>query len=149
MVHAKTKITLIGIHLAKLGLEFIYEGELGRCEACKVRKACNNLQPKKRYKITAVRSISRHECLIHKGGACAVEVIESPLIALISADMAIVNSTIQSVLSCSKMECKSYELCNPNGIIEGEKYIIGEILGNAPDVCDKGRTLKLVELRPP
>jgi len=141
-----TKITLIGLHLAKLGLEFIYEGELAQCETCKVRKACNNLQVKKRYTITGIRPTSRHECLIHKDGACAVDVIESPLITLISADTAIVNSTIQYVLSCTKTDCKSYELCHPEGIIDGEKYTISEILGNAPDVCDRKRTLKLVEL---
>jgi uncharacterized protein (UPF0179 family) len=145
----KTKITLIGTHLAKSGLEFIYEGPLPECESCKVRKACHNLQPGKRYRITGVRTGSKHECLVHKDGACAVDVMESPLIALINADMAIVNSTIHYLGGCTKVECRSHELCNPDGIIEGEKYLVGEILGNAPDTCERGRILKLVELRSP
>ncbi|MEG3055343.1 MAG: UPF0179 family protein [Methanoculleus sp.] len=42
----------------------------------------------------------------------------------------------------------AYRLCYPDGIIEGEKYVVGEILGNAPEPCERGRPLKLVELRP-
>jgi uncharacterized protein (UPF0179 family) len=145
----KAKITLIGIRLAKPGLEFVYEGPLPECENCKVRKACHNLQVGKRYRITAVRGGSKHECPVHRDGACAVDVIESPLIALIQADMAIMNSTFHYNGGCTRIECRSYELCSPDGIVEGEKYLIGEVLGNAPDVCEKGRILKLVELRSP
>lgn len=148
MLQSKPKITLIGIHLAAPGMEFIYEGELRECESCKVRKACNNLQPGRRYRITEVRAGSRHECAVHQEAACAVNVVESPLIALVSADMAIPNSTIHYVPSCSRSECRSRELCHPDGILEGERYLIGEILGNAPEPCEKGRILKLVELRP-
>ncbi|NLM30841.1 MAG: hypothetical protein GX216_10575, partial [Methanomicrobiales archaeon] len=50
--------------------------------------------------------------------------------------------------SCPKIDCRSYRLCRPDGIIEGEKYVVGEILGNAPEPCERGRSLKLVELRP-
>jgi uncharacterized protein (UPF0179 family) len=32
-------------------------------------------------------------------------------------------------------------------VVDGEKYIVTEVLGNAPDICEKGRALKLVELR--
>jgi uncharacterized protein (UPF0179 family) len=63
--------------------------------------------------------------------------------------MAIVNSIIHYATGCSKSECRSHELCCPDGIIDGEKYLIGEVLGNAPDVCERGRILKLVELRSP
>jgi len=33
-------------------------------------------------------------------------------------------------------------------VVDGEKYIVTEVLGNAPDICEKGRALKLVEIRP-
>jgi uncharacterized protein (UPF0179 family) len=148
MVQSKPKITLIGIHLATPGMEFIYEGELQECETCKVRKACNNLLPGRRYRITEVRKGSRHECVVHREATCAVNVVEAPLIALVSADMAIPNSTIQYFTSCNRTECRSFELCRPDGIIESERYLIGEILGNAPEPCERGRILKLVELRP-
>jgi hypothetical protein len=138
MPEAKPKVTLIGRLLARPGLEFIFEGELPECEHCRVRK----------YRIVSVRTAAPHDCSVHEGGTCAVEVIESPIVALVNADMAIMNSRITFEFSCNKEECKSFELCRPDGVIDGERYLVGEILGNAPDICEKGRALKLVELRP-
>ncbi|HVP25582.1 MAG TPA: UPF0179 family protein [Methanomicrobiales archaeon] len=148
MPEAKPKVTLIGRLLARPGLEFIFEGELPECEHCRVRKACNNLQSGRKYRIVSVRTAAPHDCSIHDGGTCAVEVIESPIVALVNADMAIMNSRITFEFSCNKEECKSFELCRPDGVVDGDRYLVGEILGNAPDICEKGRALKLVELRP-
>ncbi|HMK16206.1 MAG TPA: UPF0179 family protein, partial [Methanomicrobiales archaeon] len=94
MPEAKPKVTLIGRLLARPGLEFIFEGELPECEHCRVRKACNNLQAGRKYRIVSVRTAAPHDCTIHEGGTCAVEVVESPLVALVNADMAIMNSRI-------------------------------------------------------
>jgi uncharacterized protein (UPF0179 family) len=33
-------------------------------------------------------------------------------------------------------------------VVEGEKYTVVDVLGNASDICDKGRALKLVEIKP-
>jgi uncharacterized protein (UPF0179 family) len=33
-------------------------------------------------------------------------------------------------------------------VVDGEKYIVTDVIGNASDICDKGRSLKLVEIRP-
>ncbi len=148
MAEGKPKVTVIGATLARPGLDFIYEGELPECEVCRVRKACHNLQAGKKYRIVGIRTTTKHECQVHAGGACAIEVVESPIVALISADRAIVNSRILFEFSCSNRECKSYDLCHPEGTIEGERYVVGEILGNAPEGCERGRVLKLVELRP-
>lgn len=148
MADGKPKVTVIGSKLAKQGLEFIYEGELPECEHCKVKKACNNLQRGKKYRVVGVRPASRHECQVHLGGACAIEVVESPIVALISADAAIVNTRIHYECPCNKTGCKSHDLCRPEGVIEGEKYVISEILGNPPDICEKGRAMKLVALNP-
>jgi len=148
MPEAKPKVTLIGRLLAKPGLEFIFEGELTECEHCRVRKACNNLQYGRKYRIVSVRAAAPHDCAIHEGGTCAVEVVESPIVALVNADMAIMNSRIAFEFSCNKEECKSFELCRPDGVIDGDRYLVSEILGNAPDICEKGRALKLVELKP-
>jgi hypothetical protein len=147
MAEAKTKVTLIGTVLARQGVEFIYEGEVAGCDTCKVKKACNNLQKGRRYRIVSVRT-THHECMVHLNGATAVEVIDAPVTALINADMAIVNSKIKLGLSCNKTDCRSYPLCHPDGVLEGEKYIVYSVLGNAPDICEKGRALKLVSLVP-
>ena len=142
------KITLVGKHVAKPGLEFVYFGEIADCEGCKLHRVCNNLQPGKRYRIVAVRNNTVHECRIHKDGALAVEVIDSPVIALIPSERAIQNSTITYESGCSMTACKSVDLCNPEGIIKGGRYVVGEVLGNAPEGCERGKVLKLVELRP-
>jgi len=143
----KTKVTLVGTVLAKPNVEFIYEGEIADCDTCKVKKACHNLQKGRKYRIVTVRS-THHDCPVHLNGATAVEVMEAPITALINADMAIVNSKIKTELSCNKSDCRSYPLCRPDGVTDGEKYVVVDVLGNAPNICDKGRALKLVEIRP-
>ncbi len=149
MQDTKTKVTLIGRHLARPDLEFVYEGALPECKGCKLNKVCNNLQPKKRYRIVTVRNSTRHECSVHAGGeACAVEVIESPVLALIPAEKAIVNSKILFEPGCRQESCKGCDLCNPEGAVSGDYYLVGEVLGNPPVECERGRALKLVELRP-
>ncbi len=147
MTETKTKVTLMGTVLAKPNVEFIYEGEVAECETCKVKKACHNLQKGRKYRIVTVRS-THHDCAVHLNGATAVEVMEAPITALINADMAMINSKIKPELSCNKSDCRSFPLCRPDGVTDGEKYIVVDVLGNASDICDKGRALKLVELRP-
>ena len=147
MTETKTKVTLMGTVLAKPNVEFIYEGEIAECETCKVKKACHNLQKGRKYRIVTVRS-THHDCAVHLNGATAVEVMEAPITALINADMAMINSKIKPELSCNKSDCRSFPLCRPDGVTDGEKYIVIDVLGNASDICDKGRALKLVELRP-
>ena len=147
MAETKTKVTLVGTVLAKPNVEFIYEGEVAECDTCKVKKACHNLQKGRKYRIVTVRS-THHDCTVHLNGATAVEVMEAPITALINADMAIINSKIKPELSCNKSDCRSFPLCRPEGVVEGEKYVVVDELGNASDICDKGRALKLVEIRP-
>ena len=94
MADIKTKVTLVGTVLAKPGTEFIYEGEVAACDACKVKKACNNLQKGRKYRIVTVRT-THHECAVHFNGATAVEVTDAPITMLITPEMAIVNSRIR------------------------------------------------------
>ncbi|MFA5331398.1 MAG: UPF0179 family protein [Methanoregula sp.] len=147
MAEGKTKVTLVGTVLAKPGTEFIYEGEPAECGTCKVKKVCNNLKAGHRYRVVTVRS-THHECPIHFNGATAVEVMDAPVTMLINADMAMITSKVKIEFACNKADCRSYPLCHPDGIVEGEKYIISDVLGNAPAICAKGRALKLVEIRP-
>jgi uncharacterized protein (UPF0179 family) len=144
-VEARPKVTLIGTELAKTGLEFIYEGSLDECQPCSLKKACNNLKEGKRYRIVGIRP-TRHDCSIHRNGTFAVEVVESPVAALIGAEMAIKNSRIKYETICNNDRCQNYDLCHPDGIADGEKYVIIDIIGSAPGPCEKGRTLQLVNL---
>jgi len=147
VAETKTKVTLVGTVLAKQGVEFIYEGEIADCGTCKVKKACHNLQKGRKYRIVTVRT-THHECPVHLNGATAVEVTEAPITLLISPEMAIVNSKIKPEFSCNKHDCRSFSLCRPDGVTGGEKYIVVDVLGNAPNICEKGRSLKLVEIKP-
>jgi uncharacterized protein (UPF0179 family) len=85
---------------------------------------------------------------VHLNGVTAVEVTDAPVAILINPEMAMVNSKIKPEFSCTRSECTSFPLCRPDGVVEGEKYIVAAILGNASDICEKGRSLKLVEIRP-
>lgn len=145
MAETKPKVTLIGSVLAKTGLEFIYEGTIPECGSCSVRKACNNLKAGKRYRITGVRP-TQHRCPVHMDDAFVVEVVEAPIAALINADMAIKNGRILFESPCTKSGCASFDLCHPDGVTEGEKYTVTEVLGNPPVGCERGRTMKLVQL---
>jgi hypothetical protein len=147
MAETKNKVTLVGTVLAKPGIEFIYEGEAAECNTCKVKKACNNLVKGHRYRIVTVRS-THHDCNVHLNGATAVEVMDAPVTMLINAEMAMPDSKVKIEFSCNKTDCRSYPLCRPDGVVEGEKYIVADVIGNASDICDKGRVLKLVEIRP-
>ncbi|MDD1716601.1 MAG: UPF0179 family protein [Methanolinea sp.] len=146
MADAKPKVTLIGTGMARIDLEFIYEGEAEGCEGCQVRKACHNLNQGRKYRIVAVRK-THHPCSVHLHGATAVEVIESPVATLLGADMAIKNTRIVFERPCTREGCEHYGLCNPDGAIPGEKYVVMEVLGNAPPGCEKGRNLQRVELK--
>jgi len=148
MAEPKQKVTLIGKCLAERGLEFVYEGDVQECRTCKLWKVYHNLQAGKKYQVVGIRKNTDQECQVHRGGICAVEVIEAPVVTLIQADRAILNSRIHYESPCTRTDCRSYALCHPDGIIDGEKYTVAKVLGNAPDICEKGRTLKLVELRP-
>jgi len=144
----KSRITLIGTLIAKPGLEFIYEGEPEECKVCRVRKTCHNLETGRRYRITDVRDTPRHACRIHMDKVIAVDVTEAPVTAMLSADMAIIDTKLKYEYPCTRTECENYDLCHPEGIIEGETYIVEEILGSGPDDCSKGRALKVVSLMP-
>jgi uncharacterized protein (UPF0179 family) len=146
MVEPKPKVTLIGTELAQQGLEFVYEGEIEDCAPCSLKKTCNNLKKGKKYRIVGIRP-TRHPCQVHLNGTRAVEVLESPIPALINADMAIKNTRIQYEFSCTRTTCCNFALCHPEGIVEGDRYVVIEVLGQAAEACEKGRALQLVELR--
>lgn len=142
------KITLIGSELAVEGLEFVYRGELEECEGCRMHKVCNNLNPKKRYRIVRIRQDTVHPCNVHHGGVRAVEVIESPIVVLVDAKKAILNSEITAEPACPEIGCPNYDRCFPEGLVEKGKYVVTKISGPAQVVCGRGRSLKAVELTP-
>ncbi|HSD58687.1 MAG TPA: UPF0179 family protein [Methanotrichaceae archaeon] len=148
MSEASTQITLIGIKLATIGMEFTFNGPTPECETCKLRNTCINLEPQRRYRVLGVRGEMVHECPIHEAGVRAVEVAESPIIAAFDARKAFPGSKIVfEPVRCDQTECSMYEICHPAGLKEGERYTIVEVVGEAPEECPRGNVLKLVEFR--
>ncbi len=148
MVKGNPSITLIGVDLAKIGTEFIFNGPTAECEPCKLRNTCLNLAVGRRYRITAVRGNTEHKCALHDIGVRAVEVTESPCVVAIDSKNAFSGSKIVYKSSeCETLDCKIYELCHPNGIEHGEKLVISAVVGDVPEACVEGKSLKVVELK--
>lgn len=147
MTAKKTKVTIIGRLQAKEGNEFIYEGTVPGCKGCKVKKTCHNLVKGRRYRIITVRD-NEHACRVYEKAAVVVDVEEAPFLALVRSEIAVPDLEFKYTQPCTKTHCQSYGLCNPDGAIEGERYVISEVLGNASDICERGLVLKLVEILP-
>ncbi|MDD4126289.1 MAG: UPF0179 family protein [Methanomicrobium sp.] len=146
MTDDNIRITLIGRALSKIGTEFVYKGDLSGCEGCRMFKVCNNLIPKRRYRIVGIKNENVHSCNIHFEGVCAVEVTEAPVTTLIDVKKAILNSEIIFKPSCTETGCKNYDICFAEGLIEGDRYLVSSISEDMKPECMKGKTLKKVEL---
>ncbi|HDM35909.1 MAG TPA: UPF0179 family protein [Candidatus Syntrophoarchaeum butanivorans] len=145
---AEVVVTLVGMRLAKEGVEFIFTGVAEECEACRLRNSCTNLDEGRRYRVVKVRSGTEHDCPIHDGGVIAVEVIEPPIRAAIESKKCFDRSKIiYDPGVCRFIDCEFRDFCFAPGLVKGDKYIIQNVLGDLEDGCKDGRSLKLVELK--
>jgi len=69
MPRGNARITLIGVGLAKVGVEFVFNGPTNECETCKLKNTCLNLDIGRRYRIVSVRGNMKHDCALqrHRG----------------------------------------------------------------------------------
>lgn len=142
-------VTIVGSVIAKEGMEFVYGGSSPDCENCKVAKVCHNgkLKENRRYRVTAVRK-TKHKCPVHEGGAVAVEVKEADITAVIPTTQATRRTRITYQPVCDDIFCKGYDLCHPEGMRDGKKYVVLEVLGPYTEMCPKCiKNLKLAKLR--
>ena len=143
-------LTLIGVKLAKKNRKFIFSGALPECENCdpSLKSVClNNLEKGRMYEIIDIRNII-HPCAVHEGGVTVVEVQKAPIKTALDARKVYEGTTISfQYLDCDETSCKNYIFCKPKGIKENVKYKITQIFGNLPHICEKGKRLKLVELK--
>lgn len=148
MVEVDTTITLIGSRLAKEGMEFIFEGESNECNKCKLRNTCLNLERGRRYKVVRIKTPSIHECFLHDGGVIAVEVVKSPVVAILDSRKAIRGAKISyEPPKCSDVPDDMYDLFFPEGLRTGDKCTITDILDNIEDEDICATPLKKVELQ--
>ncbi len=132
-------VTLIGEKQAKEGEEFIFMGPAKRCDGCRLKKACANLEVGRRYRVERIREGMKHECPIHEGGVCVVEVTEPPIKAIIEAKQAVKGSKI--VFKTLDCEPSLSDLCHPPGLMNGDKCTVLDVITDIPG------GLKLVELK--
>ena len=148
MSDPNTTITLVGNKLAKVGAEFIFRGQAMECEKCKLKNTCLNLDKNKKYQVVNVRNGMDHECFLHDTSVRAVEVVPCPIIVTIESRKAFNGSKIVFDGPQCEKTCASYATCHPQGLVDGDRYTIAEVLDDMVGPCEKGLALKKVELRP-
>ena len=144
----ETIITLIGARLAKEGMDFIFEGESNECNKCKLKNTCLNLEKGRRYKVVKIKTPSVHECFLHDGGVIAVEVVKSPVIAILDSRNAIKAAKISyEPPKCKEIPDDLYDLFYPQGLRTGDKCTITNIFENIEEEGMCSSPMKKVELQ--
>ena len=143
-----TIVTLVGIRMAKPGLEFIFKGNVPDCNGCRFKNSCLNLTKGARYKVVSLRNTAPMDCSIHEGGVQAVDVIETPWTVMVESRMAISGSTIiYKPIHCNETECEMIKFCNNPGPAANKKYKILNISSEPTGKCIKNYSLKLVDMQ--
>jgi len=140
-------VTLCGRDWAKIGVEFTFLGGKGECENCKVKRTCLRLREGAKYKIVGLRNGTVQECPLHDEGVVAVEVVELPIMALIDSKMAVEGAKLHFENRCNILDCSMYNLCSPVELKAGEAVVVEKVIGDAPERCEKGYSMKVVELK--
>lgn len=147
MTSHSSKITLIGTRMARIGVEFFFQGSAEECEGCKLKNTCMGLEASRRYRVVEIVQETEHVCPLHDTGVKAVRVVKAPLTALMDAKKAFEgSSTVFNPPECEETDCPQYELCHPEGILAGEKCTINRVLADNSEECMQTRKLKMVEL---
>lgn len=139
-----TEVTLIGEHLAKKGLEFVFGGCLSKCKSCEIKNSCCGLEKSRWYRVVGVRD-KKHDCKVHHGDVKVVEVEKIPIKAAVSGRTVIEGSVVTfESKKCKKFECGNFRLCHPIGIEDKQKYDVKSV--DKKIDCRRGYDLKEVEL---
>lgn len=147
MEQQKTRVTIVGSTYAKPNSQFVYCGKVDQCESCTIARVCHNLEPGRRYEVVAIRAAT-HRCPVHHDGAVTVDVVEAPVEILLPPDIAKKNTTITLRFPECDEACESWASCHPAGVVEGQKYIITEVLGGDTALCRIGPSPVLVKIVP-
>lgn len=139
-----TKISLIGVDLAKEGLEFTFVTPLVGCAECRIKNVCFNLEPGRKYKITKVRD-KINPCFVFNGDKVAtVEVEDLTNYANIQQGKKLQEGSTVTLASmgCDNYACPNIETCNLIHVREGTKAVVDKIEGKLE--CPKGYDLRRV-----
>ncbi|KZX14036.1 UPF0179 family protein [Methanobrevibacter curvatus] len=141
-------ITLIGTHLAKKDLVFLFNGPAEECEECKFKAPClGSLEEGRSYIINNVRD-NKQNCLIHDGGfVLPVEVEKADIVTNVSSKKCFEGSSIVYDPPDCDLQCVYRPFCFPEGLKEGDKTVIKKVLEKRVDGCAKGLSLSKVVLK--
>ncbi len=138
------KITLLGTHLAREGMQFVFMGETSLCRECRLRGACLKLERGRLYEVKVVKKI-KHSCPVHEDGVVTVHVIEPEIITTFPSRIAVKGATQRyERKSCGMIDCINYvTICNPEYLQPEDKLYIVEVQGKME--CPAGYDLKIVK----
>ena len=141
-------ITIVGKKQAREGFVFLHKGKPEKCSDCKFCKVCvEKLEPNRVYEVIEVRE-QQMPCLLHEDGAQVVVVQEAAIRTTIPVKWAFEGAVVTfQPRECNYPECESYSLCNPVGIIPGDRCKIVESKGRVACQTETGRLLAIVLLR--
>jgi uncharacterized protein (UPF0179 family) len=137
-------ITLIGKSLAKKGVVFTFYGGSSKCDTCRFKRTCLNLEVGRKYIITNVKKVT-HNCPLHKDGKVQTIEVESATIrTVISSKKAYKGSTIIFRKPECDNPCENKDICFPEGLYNDDKCSVEEV---GPEVsCNCGNELTEVIL---
>lgn len=138
------EITLLSIHEAKEGYEFVYQGAAPVCRTCPYRHACLTLDSGRRYAVTRVREIT-HPCALQEVDAHVVEVKPVPRPLVVDSRSAIVGSLIEvGRYPCRRIDCPNWSICAGPSLPAKQKFRVVSI-SDGPAECRIGRTLRQID----
>lgn len=140
------KISLIGVDLAKEGLEFTFVGPLVGCAECRIKNVCFNLDPGRSYRVLKVREKENPCFVFNKDRVATVEIEEIPEVAHMQYGRKLQEGssvTLQSI-NCDHFTCPNIERCNIVHMREGTRAVINKVEEKLE--CPKGYDMRKVSV---
>lgn len=140
------KISLIGLDLAKEGLEFTFVSPLVGCSECRIKNVCFNLEPGKTYRVTKVRD-KINPCFVFNGDKVAtveVEEVEDYVNMQYGRKLQEGSSATLKSMNCDYFTCPNIEKCNLMHMREGTRAVIKKVEGKID--CPKGYNMRKVSV---
>lgn len=140
------KISLIGVDLAKEGMEFTFVEPLKGCTECRIKNVCFNLESGVSYRITKVREKENPCFVFNKDKVNTIEVEPTPDFLNVQSGRKLQEgSTINATsLNCNHYTCPNIETCNLIFLKEGKKARILSI--DEKIDCPKGYDLRRISV---
>ena len=145
-VRTMPKISLIGIDLAREGLEFTFTGPLVGCAECRIKNVCFNLDPGRTYRILKVREKENPCFVFNKDKVATVEIEEMPEMAHMQYGKKLQegSSVTLKSMNCDHFTCPNLEKCNLVHMREGTRGVINKV--NEKLDCPKGYDMRRVSV---